>query len=391
MKWSWTRLQVLRDCPRWFDYQYRQKLKGRVLAGYDFGRRFHEAVEAYARELRSRDRESDLPLMREIAGRYDDRDLRECLERFAENHPYDWSLVVSDGDSVEREFERPLPFREIGGEEHSLVGRVDLVQYNRAEGALWVTDWKTSYQPPAYDPDNCPRQLLLYAWAMGQEFGAEQVVCMVDYVRAFAVEPVQQWELWTADIDLGWVERLIREALEEGRSEATPGGHCQWCPYVAECWGECDAAGPQVESDAERTAAEVLILEQHLKAQKNGLKAYVQEHGPVSAGPGRFDLWAASGGDRWTIAGRGVERTCNKRAALQRVISAAGIAPEAAEKAAGLLLDLVDFDKEKLWQYVPRADDPFAEEGTDGAGIDLSAYLAPLKPRQTFGWREEKT
>ena len=76
MKWSWTRLQVFRDCPKRFDYQYRQWLKGRVLAGYDFGRQFHEAAEAYARELRGRDRESDLPLMREIAGRYDDRDLR---------------------------------------------------------------------------------------------------------------------------------------------------------------------------------------------------------------------------------------------------------------------------------------------------------------------------
>ena len=212
---------------------------------------------------------------------------------------------------------------------------------------------------------------------------------MVDYVRAPVMERVQQWELWTADIDLGWVERLIREALEEGQSEATPGGQCQWCPYVAECWGECDAAGPQVDGDAERTAAEVLILEQHLKAQKNGLKAYVQEHGPVSAGPGRFDLWTARSSSRWTIAGRGVDRARNKRGAIRALLEAAGVDGEVVDRAASNIARVVEFDKDALGWYVGGADDPFADESVDGEVIDLSAYLAPLKPRQTFGWREE--
>ncbi len=222
---SHSSLNTFVECPARWRFQYLTDIEPAPVEGFREGTILHECVEEYAKHCRAAGVPSDLDRMRAIAGRFDDDGIADALNRFAEWHQYDWSLTVADGKGIERWFDVELP-----GDYGRMRGRVDELQFNEAENALWVTDFKSRRTASA--PDQCPKQLRLYAWAMLQQFPAtERVVCRYEYI--YGGEP-REWEL-EAPVSIEWATAIIDRIRSEEWWKATPGNHCSFCGFIAEC------------------------------------------------------------------------------------------------------------------------------------------------------------
>lgn len=368
--WSYSRIKTFVDCPASYKAKYIDKLPGAPNEFADRGKRVHDAIEEYAKHCKATDRETDYDALRAIAARYDNEEIEAILHTYGETHAFDWSLTVYDGDGIERGFEVELP-NNLG----IFRGRIDLVQYSIADGALWITDYKTSYHAPYPQPDNCPRQLKTYAWAMLKSgFNANEIIGKYDYVRA---NQVHEWNipLSVAETEEAWIIQAITRILREEKFEAMPGKHCMFCDNKDAC-PVLDSFARDINRSPKDIAMLLVVMEETVKEQKSRLKQFVEEAGPVDMGAGRYYGYKQTGFERYSVKRGG------KYQLFERII-AAGINPAKFTKS---------LDNDALAELVPKVDDPFGgpRDKSDGVEVDLSDILEPMKPRREFGVWEEK-
>ncbi|HET6496537.1 MAG TPA: PD-(D/E)XK nuclease family protein, partial [Thermoleophilia bacterium] len=276
-QWSFTRLSHYQRCPLSWRFHYIDGEIGQPSAAMIRGSQTHEFAELYARHCHATSRASDYEAGRVLLAGYEDADVRTLCAAFIEDTQFDWSLTVADGDSVERAFEVPLP-----GGIGVLRGRVDLVLWNAYENALVVTDYKSGHSP--WDrPDECPQQLVCYAWAMRQLFpAAESAQCIYRYLgdrRSY------DWTLYDPRPD--WAVAIARRIAADDRFEATPSPRaCAWCDYTHLC--PVAQGTPLTTLTCPEEAAEALrqvtAREADLRALRAALNAWVAEYEPITAG-----------------------------------------------------------------------------------------------------------
>lgn len=284
-EWSYTRLETYRACPRRYKLRYVDAAPPAYTPPYDIGRAFHEFAEAYAKHCFQHGLPSDLEAARELALRW--RGVSDELEQLCLNWAgrteFDWSLVVADGQSVERWVERRLPNGDL------FRGRIDLVLYNEADQALWIRDYKTSWYADPVQPPDPPLQLLMYAWlAFGQWPLVETAYLQVEYVRTGFVH---EWGPVAAPLD--WVEAHIMAWIGEINADAEysprPGPHCAMCEYLPNC-DELQEAWPALRTpeDAARVWRELEGRRQQDRLLRAALRQFVEQHGAVDLGDGRW-------------------------------------------------------------------------------------------------------
>jgi len=220
------------------------------------------------------DKPRDYDYGRRLAASYPP-EVRELAERYIEQVAYDWSLIVSKGDSIERWFDVTLP-----DDYGFLGGRVDLVQWNEGDKELWVTDLKSGWG--GEKPDRMPPQLECYAWAMLQEFPqAARVTCWYHYVGNGVR---QDWSAWADELRPDWAMSVIDRIRADDRFEATPGEACEWCGYTGRC--PLVAADPVAEPTSDEEAREawrqLLAAKARVAAITDGLKTYLKDREPLT-------------------------------------------------------------------------------------------------------------
>lgn len=369
-KHSHSSLSTFVECPARWKFQYLDKLEAAPVEGFREGTILHKCIEEYAKHCRAAGEDSDLDRMRAIAGRYDDDGIAGALNRFAEWHQYDWSLTVADKDGIERWFDVELP-----GDYGRMRGRVDELQFNEAENALWITDFKSRRTASA--PNQCPKQLRLYAWAMLKQFPeVERVVCRFEYI--YGGEP-REWEL-EAPVSIKWATAIIDLIRAEMNWEATPGNACAFCGY----WGQCPVKYFDLGYPFER-AQYMLAMDAQLKNEKAALKRHVSEHGPIPVGNGHLDIRPSDGARRYRPR-KNAKLDLLKAIAKTRL---GDLPEEYAEQVLGAfeaVSPCVKFAPAALAAFVPLPDNPFAEMDAEDETVDLSRLLDEQKPSNVFGY-----
>ncbi len=225
--WSHNRLCAFRDCPWSYYMHYRQKEIEAVVPIFGAGGEFHRVAEEYGRHCLARGVGQDLDWAYARADRYDDAELADAIARFALQMEYDWGMIAQVGDAVERWFEVPM---DPAGED-ILRGRIDLLMFNEVENQLWIWDYKLGRA--RYDLEWPPRQLLLYAWAMHQEYpDAWSTLLLI--LQPLMLPAVTQWEL-EGRPDIDWARALIEQAKAATEFPVRPGDRCTACGYVLHC------------------------------------------------------------------------------------------------------------------------------------------------------------
>jgi hypothetical protein len=223
--WSYTRLQTYARCPLAYRLHYIDGETGRPSEATIRGSQVHEFAEAYALHCHHAGRETDYDWGREQAAGYEDEATRELCLKYVETTRFNWSLLVADGGSVEREFAVPLP-HDLG----ELRGRVDRVQWNDLTSSLIVEDLKSGWGGDR--PDECPPQLRCYAWAMKQVFPAARSVLAV--MRYLGSGEAHEWTLYEPTPD--WACAVVRRIAADERFEPTPSAEaCAFCDHKRLC------------------------------------------------------------------------------------------------------------------------------------------------------------
>jgi len=368
--WSHSRLELYARCPLAYRFRYVDRAPGKPSAAATRGKQVHEFAEAYARACHAAGRATDYDAARVLLAGYDDPDVREIGARFIETTQFDWSLIVADGNSIEREFAVLLP-DDLG----LFRGRVDLVQWNEFEGALVVTDYKSGWS--WCRPDECPPQLRCYAWAMKQVFPAATSVQAI--YRYLGNDRTYDWTLYDPQPD--WAVAMARRVIADDAYEPTPSPHaCAWCDYGHLCplVQEDPLTCPTCPEDAARTLAQVTATEARADELRACLRRWTHEHGEVvGAGKRAWEappVWHLRG-DEYQLR-EGVTR---KRA--EATLLAAGWSPEDVAS----LWPVPEFDTKAAGKLVKAArvdEDPFGHDETDPK---LEALLAVIEPRAWDG------
>ena len=235
--WSWSRLSAFRDCPWSYWMHYVQDEIEAVVPIFGAGAEFHRVAEEYARHCLARGVGQDLDWAYARADCYDDADLADAISRFAVQMEFDWAMIARVGEGIERWFEVPLD--ESG--EDILRGRIDLLMFNEVENQIWIWDYKLGRA--RYDLEWPPRQLVLYAWAMHQEYPDAWSTLLL--ILQPLLPPVKQWELQGRP-NIDWARQIIERAkaalrqVENGEDVSKafpvrPGNRCTACGYVLQC------------------------------------------------------------------------------------------------------------------------------------------------------------
>ncbi len=228
--WSYGRLMAFADCPYSFDLHYNKKTPEAIVPIFGAGAEFHRVAEEYGRHCLAKEVGRDLDWAYARADRYDDSVLATAISNFALEMEFDWSMIAQVGEGIERWFEVPL---DAGGED-ILRGRVDLLMFNEVDDRLWLWDYKLGQN--RYDLQWPPRQMILYAWAMYQQYEAWGTLLVI--LQPLMKPAVTQWELEGAP-DIEWARQIISEAKAATEFPVRPGNRCGACGYVLQCPEVC--------------------------------------------------------------------------------------------------------------------------------------------------------
>ena len=134
----------------------------------------------------------------------------------------------------------------VKSKEYAIVGVIDVV-CNDFDGGTTLLDYKTSKRYGPYLPEECYRQLIIYAFLYTLEMGEMPNFVGVNYLRfddTFFVK-VGQAELDEARDLIKMVHDCIKEREEyEDRYEQKPQNLCKWCSFHKSQGGPCDAEIP---------------------------------------------------------------------------------------------------------------------------------------------------
>jgi len=156
---------------------------------------------------------------------------------------------------------------------------IDLLEFPE-DGVARITDYKTGYNTDVDD-----LQLEVYAWVVMALYpGVHTVETVVDFVR-FNVHTVETYERAP---DFERIDTKIREwtrRIEEDNVTApTPGPHCLTCLYAHACDAKVEPRDGDITTlaEAEKAVENLSLHEARLKREKDALRTWCREHGPVT-------------------------------------------------------------------------------------------------------------
>jgi hypothetical protein len=140
-----------------------------------------------------------------------------------------------------------------------LVGTIDLAVAHRADGAMFLYDYKTGRDAPAAADAG---QLLAAAVAVARLYPGVPVTVGIVHVAEDGDWMVDEHELAPWDLDAGLEQlRAASRKVEAVRRrlpmvpDVTTGAHCRYCPAFASCPAQTTLAGSLVRDAEDRSMA----------------------------------------------------------------------------------------------------------------------------------------
>lgn len=197
-----------------------------------------------------------------------------------------------------------------------LIGYDDFVYVE--DGYHVIRDFKTGWGTEVYE--SYEFQLHLAMLRYEQEFPGVQMKGEIEFVRRGLVTRLQEKVGYDGTKDLVWSDTLraatiarvqalwhkieLNFEIENGRGlglppeaawPATPGTHCTFCDYKTTCGIGKRAAACLVVTDEESALAtlrEIVLMDEAMKTMKEALRPYVDAHGAIETGIGKYDYAA---------------------------------------------------------------------------------------------------
>lgn len=291
MIYSFSRLQKFVDCPWSFYKHYVLEQKEPPTEPLAFGSAVHAAIQAVVQKGVSRE-EALLDAMEEAPCKIDVREARLQVDRAI-------GMVMQrlNGQEVLVEEHFRLPLDPADPFAPELQGYIDA--FCRDE--YRILDWKTGRRVYSHDEN---KQLGLYAWAVAQEYGLNQVYASLVFLRTnqesggwYGPAEMEEARKWAHSLAAEIEVRLM--ALSAGGAPEkifppSPGSKaCAYCALADAVCGQKLVVAPEAIvadvpavpgclSEAEDLAREILRLDAALGAMKDALKAWVRANGPVA-------------------------------------------------------------------------------------------------------------
>ena len=279
--YSYTRLNIYRQCPRRYRARYLDGLPERETEALLIGREAHELIAAYLRHLVEERLETDVTWSPPPGYRYESTMLLREMQASVAIHP---ERVVAVEEAVEAD---------LGG--RRFLGYLDLLELS--EDTPIVTDWKSDQRVRTQAEVERDLQMRLYACLVRGAYGYNLVRCREHFLR-FRSRVEMEAGAEVMDRTEEEIAALVR--LIEGEREwaPTPGTHCAWCPQqLSEGCPAVSESPVRIGGvdDARRLAGEILVLEKQLKDRKDALRAWTAIEGPVQVGGAEFGHFESRG------------------------------------------------------------------------------------------------
>jgi len=272
MIFSYSRLKLYDQCPAAFSYKYLLELLESPSEPLVLGKAVHAAIEKY---LNGDDMESAVKIAIDAAELPLDREAVQSLA----GHPAVQSIM---GGVVEQHFCLPL------SEEGNIILQGYIDWWKDDASGIVLKDWKTNRMP--YQPTN-NHQLGLYAWALGELTGANEVLGELVFLRfpysaawykhTYTQQDMTEARQWALNLALE-IEAKLAQSNADIFIEK-PGAHCQHCSYASLCIRSVKVEPIIIEDmpAATKVATEVIRLEAALSDYKDKLKSWVKAEGDV--------------------------------------------------------------------------------------------------------------
>ncbi len=278
--YSYSKLNLFKSCPRRYYHRYIEHIPEPPSSDAEFGKLVHSIL---AETIKSRKGHTDkkpeevaaaIALGYPLLGEKEIKQAVNLARRFLNGYLYKENVLV------EHKLTADL------GNGRSIIGYADLIEFE--DDHITITDFKLGHSP--YNVLET-KQLPLYAWMAAQQFGTNNIVVRLVWLRNrqkfLSIENTdkalqQDAEAWSTDIirNIEAAEQLPGWA---GFTEQ-PGSQCAHCPYGANC---LTLNKPE---DPVAIGSLILKLESFISDLKDKLKTHVETNGPVTINDEVFDF-----------------------------------------------------------------------------------------------------
>jgi len=231
MEISNTRLETYLDCPQRYKLLYMDRIHEEPRVELEFGKLVHEVLRFVHDPANS-----STPAFDEITAVYEKGwSALPDIEGLPEYRPLGLSMLRNycsahlplneEVLAVEQSFRLPL-------EDHMLKGVMDRVGRGR-DGALTVTDYKTSRRLPTQPDIERSKQAIIYHHSAQKLYPGHPVSVKLHFLKFdFIFETVPTEDAW-----LEVKSEIMRAVygIESGHFTPKPGWVCEYCGYTALC------------------------------------------------------------------------------------------------------------------------------------------------------------
>lgn len=292
---SYTRINDFEACPRHFKLRHLDKAPEPPSEPLLIGRLVHDVAARYVLHCLKAKVQTDITAIKPMAeelfykepGLPSERlaEIVGLVEKLAESCPVDLERTVGVEEQIKIFF----------GDGQIFWGYMDLLEMNGTVAT--ITDYKTDWALRSQSDIEGDLQLRVYAW------GVKRLYPQVTEVRPrlyFVRHQVLREARPIPVEEIPAIEKQIMAAVaridKETKFEPTPGSACGWCAYSADCPAleSIKDAGKVVVStpeEAQKAAAELILLEKQAGERKDALKRYVTTAGPVTVNGLAWGFW----------------------------------------------------------------------------------------------------
>ncbi|MGG3805800.1 PD-(D/E)XK nuclease family protein [Metabacillus fastidiosus] len=291
-KWSYSRLSMFEGCERQYFYKYILELPYPSNPPMQNGKIFHTGIDLMIREGYS-----------PSESLYYGMGVNGGLP--VGEKPYHFiSMLNKAYDRIPQ-----LEYAEITSELHLEVKTtlgvvqcyIDLLIDDPSNDVLEIWDWKTSWHSFAADTHI---QLALYAWLLKQTRGYvgstfkgrlifPRLGIEEDSEVEFTEEKLNEAKTWLVT-QITKVQSKDPSNIEDWEM-CKDRTKCDYCPFAARCAGGLldglpSTGEPKSQEEAELIGSYILAQEAALKKMKSGIKKWVEDHGEVPVGSGKWTV-----------------------------------------------------------------------------------------------------
>lgn len=303
---SYSRLRLFLACPRQYEFRLQGKPQTSLPLIMTKGKYAHRFYEEYAKRCIEENAMQLLGILDELKRSVY---VQSCHDAALDAEPFltpqDWNVVF---DSLCRPWaERTaLPVEAITAVESrwavnengssvpfddpDVFFRGVFDRLERHEHAR-VVDYKTGW-----GGQMDPLQVRVYAWAMFMlDYRAEVVEVVAEHTASDRKETFVYGrdDFDMLDEDISALAEVIHDCTE---FRPRPGAACADCPWAYCCDAKAQIVHSVITEHSAQTAIEAIaLLERDLKAQKDALRGYIQQNGPVTHNGLTWDEWVSEG------------------------------------------------------------------------------------------------